>query len=276
VRFAVVGHTEWVEFVEVERVPLAGEILHSTEAFDEAAGGGAVAAVQLARLAGGAEMITALGDDEIGSRSRERLADLGVRVHAATRDQPTRRALTFLDGNGERTITTIGDRLAPADGDELAWGSLEGTDGVYFTAGDAAALRAARRAKVLVATPRAGPVLGEAGVELDALVFSEDDELERAAADRLEPRPGVLVGTRGAQGGRYVTADGTQGEWPAAEVPGSVADTYGCGDSFAAALTYGLGTGQSLEDALALAARAGATCLTGRGPYERQLARSAS
>ena len=34
---------------------------------------------------------------------------------------------------------------------------------------------------------------------------------------------------------------------------------------------YGLGAGMSVPDALALAARCGATCLTGRGPYERQL-----
>lgn len=51
----------------------------------------------------------------------------------------------------------------------------------------------------------------------------------------------------------------------------SVADSYGCGDSFAAGLTYGLGAGMPVEEALELAARCGATCLTGRGPYEREL-----
>jgi len=48
-------------------------------------------------------------------------------------------------------------------------------------------------------------------------------------------------------------------------------DSYGCGDSFAAGLTYGLGAGMDVADALALAARCGAVCLTGRGPYGRQL-----
>ncbi len=48
-------------------------------------------------------------------------------------------------------------------------------------------------------------------------------------------------------------------------------DSYGCGDSFAAGFTYGLGAGLDVADALALAARCGAVCLTGRGPYERQL-----
>jgi ribokinase len=38
-----------------------------------------------------------------------------------------------------------------------------------------------------------------------------------------------------------------------------------------AGLTFGLGAGEPTEAALAVAARCGATCLTGRGPYERQL-----
>jgi sugar/nucleoside kinase (ribokinase family) len=36
-------------------------------------------------------------------------------------------------------------------------------------------------------------------------------------------------------------------------------------------VTYGLAAGMALSDALALGARCGAVCLTGRGPYERQL-----
>ena len=54
-------------------------------------------------------------------------------------------------------------------------------------------------------------------------------------------------------------------------MPGPMVDSYGAGDSFAAGLTYALGEGRSVEDALALAARAGAACMTGRGPYEGQL-----
>src|SRR5206468_10919801 len=116
-RFAVVGHVEWVQFASVDHIPRAGEVVHARDPFEEPAGGGAVAAVQLARLAGTAPLITALGDDAHGSRSRERLGELGVRVEAATRDEPTRRAFTFLDAQGERTITTIGDRLDPRGAD---------------------------------------------------------------------------------------------------------------------------------------------------------------
>jgi ribokinase len=50
-----------------------------------------------------------------------------------------------------------------------------------------------------------------------------------------------------------------------------VVDAYGCGDSFAAGLTFALGRGDELDGALDLAARCGAACLAGRGPYAGQL-----
>jgi ribokinase len=50
-----------------------------------------------------------------------------------------------------------------------------------------------------------------------------------------------------------------------------VVDLYGAGDCFAAGLTFALGERRSIEDALALAARCGAWCISGRGPYAGQL-----
>ena len=271
-RVAVVGHVEWVQFARVERVPAAGEIVHAECGWEEAAGGGAVAAVQLARLAGGAELFTALGDDERGRRSREELERLGVRVHAAARAAPQPHAFTFVDDDGERTITVLGGRLVASGDDDLPWDRLDGADAIYFTGGDAGALRAARRARVLVATPRAGQrTLAEAGVALDALVGSGKDVGERLDAGALEPPPRLTVSTFGAEGGRYEHADGTEGTWEGAEPPGPVEDVYGAGDSFAGGLTYGLGAGLSLDEALDLAARCGAACLTGRGAYAGQL-----
>ena len=274
-RVAVVGHVEWIEFVRGDHVPAAGEIVHAYDSFEEPAGGGAVAAVQLARLAGSATFLTALGDDELARRSRARLAELGVTVRDATHEVPTRRGLTFLDAHGERTIITIGERLAPQGRDALDWDELRRADGVYLTAADGEALHAARAAGVLVASPRAGRLLVDEDVRVDALVYSDRDELETSFARALDPPPTLLVGTRGDEGGRYETAQGQSGSWAAAPLPGPVADTYGAGDSFAAALTFALAQGRAPDAALALAARAGAVSLTGRGPYERQLAADA-
>ena len=217
---------------------------------------------------------TALGDDRHGRAALERLQALGVRVHAAWRPEPQRLAFTHLEAGGERTITVIGGRHAPHGDDALPWDELAGVDAVYFTAGDPAALRAARSARVLVATPRARDVLTDAGVELDALVRSASDEGERIGPGELDPAPVLDVATDGARGGHWTAAEGRTGTWTAASLPGPVADAYGCGDSFAAGLTYGLGATGSVEAALELAARCGAACLTGAGPYAAQLTRA--
>ncbi len=266
-RVAVVGHVEWVEFVRVERVPEPGEIVSAIETWAEPAGGGAAAVVQLAKLAGGATLYTALGDDELGRRAAAELARLGVRVEVAWRAEPQRRAFCYVDAAGERTITLLSHKLVPRASDPLPWDELDAVDGVYFTGGDADAVRLARRARVLVATARELATLQEAAVELDAVVASARDAGERYEDGQLEPRPRLVVRTEGAEGG---TAD-PGGRFAASPLPGPISDVYGAGDAFAAALTFGLAGGRSVGAALALAARCGAAVLTGRGPYTAQL-----
>jgi ribokinase len=270
-RVAVVGHVESILFAVVPHVPVAGEIVHAEDAFEEPAGGGAVSAVQLAKLAGEATLYTALGDDELGHRAEHRLRDLGLRVRVVYRPEPQRRGFVHLDSDAERTITVIGSRLGPRGDDPLPWHELAETDAVYFTAGDAAAAREARAARVLVGTARGLATLAEARVELDALVSSSRDAGERYERGDLEPPPRLVVRTAGSSGGAFETKEGRRGTWQATPPPGPPRDAYGCGDSFAAGLTYGLGAGKSPEDALELAARCGAGCLSGRGPYEGQL-----
>jgi ribokinase len=270
VRAGVVGHVEWVRFVAVERVPKPGEIVHARQSWLEAAGGGAVAAVQLEKLAGAADFFVAVGNDEVGRVARESLDRLGLNVHAATRDEPQRLAVTFLDADGERTITLIGDKLHPHRSDPLPWGDLAEIDACYFTAGDADALRAARQARVLVATARELPTLVEARVQLDALVHSGTDPEEAYEPGQIDPEPALVVTTKGREGGTFVAGE-RSGSFPAAPVPGPVVDAYGAGDSFAAGLAFALARGEGLDEALAFAARCGAASLTGRGGYEGQL-----
>jgi ribokinase len=271
-RAAVVGHVEWIEFGRVDNVPAPGEIVHVTESWEVPGGGGAVSAVQLSKLAGSGTLYTALGDDELGHRSKEELERLGLRVEAVFRPEPQRRGFVHVDRAGERTITVIGERLGPGADDPLPWHEMAEIDAVYFTAGDAGAVREARRARALVGTARGLEVLAEAGVELDALVASARDRGERYEAGDLEPPPRHVVRTAGAAGGEYETAaGGERGRWEASAPPGRVSDFYGCGDSFAGGLTYGLGAGLPIGEAARLGARCGAACATGRGPYEGQL-----
>jgi ribokinase len=270
-RVAVVGHLEWCEFAEVPHVPRPGEIVHAARTFQAPGGGGAVAAVQLRKLAGSATLFTAFGDDETGHRAHAELEELGVEIEGGFRPETQRRAFVHLDEDAERTITVLGPRLGPRGADPLAWDGLDETDAVYLTAGDVEAVRQARRARTLVATPRGLATLADAHVELDALVASGRDRGELYRPGDLDPAPRVVVRTLGAAGGEWETDSGERGKWGPAELPGPPRDAYGCGDSFAAGLTYGLGAGWKIERAVELAARCGAVCLTGRGPYEAQL-----
>jgi ribokinase len=270
-RVAVVGHVEWVDFVRVDRLPAPGEIVHAREAWAEPAGGGGVAAVVLAALAGESMLVTAFGDDELGRRSAVDLAGHGVRVEAAIRPEPQRRAVTHVDDTGERTITLLSHKLVPRRADTLPWDELEHVDAVYFTGGDADALRAARAARVLVATARELPTLVEAGVPLDALVRSGRDPGETYEEGWLDPPPRIAVATQGSEGG-LVTEGGEEKRYEAVAPSADVSDMYGAGDSFAAGLTYGLGAGLSLAETLQLATRCAALALTRRGAYGGQLA----
>ena len=270
-RVAVVGHMEWCEFAQVAHVPMHGEIIHAARTFQEPGGGGAVAAVQLVKLAGSATLFTAFGDDETGRRSKDRLEELGLEIEGDFRPEPQRRAFVHVDDPGERTITVLGPRLGPRGADAIDWARLDDTDAVYLTAGDVEAVRHARRARVLVATPRGLDTLSEAHVELDALVSSGRDPGELYREGDLDPVPKVVVRTLGATGGEWETVSGERGRWDPAPLPGPVRDAYGAGDSFAAGLTYGLGAGYEIDKAVELAARCGAACMTGHGPYEGQL-----
>ena len=115
------------------------------------------------------------------------------------------------------------------------------------------------------------------GFRLSALLPADDgavvqkalrelrDELFRPGD--LDPAPALVVTTSGPLGGWAQPG----GPFRPAPVRGPVMDTYGCGDAFAAGLTFGLARGDSVDDAIGLAARCGAAVLMGRGPYSSQL-----
>jgi ribokinase len=269
-RVAVVGHVEWVDFAIAPRLPRPGEILHIPNFWGEAAGGGAVAAVQMAKLTGGALFFTALAEDDHGARTRTQLARHGVTVHAGARGGEQRRGFTYLTDDGERTITVLGERPVPHGDDPLPWEELDAVDGVYVTGCDPGALQAARHARIVVATPRTGDPLFAAGVRLDVLVRSGSDAGENVDPATLDPPPRIVVTTLGGKGGRWDGEAGS-GTWEPQPLPGPRVDAYGAGDSFAAALTTGLAAGLDIAGAVRLGARCGAANMTGRGPYAGQL-----
>jgi ribokinase len=224
-----------------------------------------VAAVVMAELGAEVDFFCALGRDSLGETAAGQLRQRGVRVIPAWRDQPTRRAITLLQADGERTIVTIGARLEPLGSDELDWDRLRSADGAYFTAGDPQALAHARQARMLVASPRARSALVADGPCIDALVFSAGDRDECEWARQVAGRARLSVATEGARGGTWSEPSGGGGRWRAQPPPGPPHDAFGCGDSFAAAFTFGLASEMSVAEAAELGASVGARCLTRAG-----------
>ncbi|HLL24929.1 MAG TPA: PfkB family carbohydrate kinase [Kofleriaceae bacterium] len=264
-RVAVVGHLEWVELVRVDEVPRAGDIVQAVPLLALAAGGGGVAAVQLARWGAESLFFTAFGGDALGARARAELASRGVTLHAATRAEPQRRAVTLVDAVRERTIIVIGDRHVASGADPLPWDTLASCDAVYVTGGDVEAVRAARAARVVVATSRVLPLLRASGIAIDALVGSSNDPTEHYVPGDLPVAPGLVIRTNGAAGGTYELAGQTYA-YPA--VPAVMTgDSYGAGDTFAAGVTFALGEGRGAADAIAFAAARAAEVLAFTGPF---------
>jgi ribokinase len=266
-RTVVVGHVEWTSIARVPRVPERGEVVHADVVWEGPAGGGAVAAVQMAALAGHTTFFTALGDDAAAQRTADILGRLGVRVVAATRTGATRGAVSLVDDTGERTTTTLGPRLEPSLDDALPWSDLGEYDVVHFVAGAPEVLKQARQARVLTATLRELAAVAGSGVRLDALAGSAADPAEEYDPALLGAAPGLVVRTEGRDGGQYLQAGGAAGRYQAVAAPGPEMDSYGMGDTFAAALAYALGHTDSPADALATAAGHAARCAATRGPY---------
>ena len=262
-RVAVVGHVEWIRFARVEDVPAAGEIAHSSDDWEQAGGGGAVAAVQLALLADEAHLFTVLGTDELGSRAEAELVARGVVVHAA----PDERAATL--GVHPRRRRAVSGRSRPSG---RSWRraatttACRGTSSRGWTrssSSPATSTPSSRRdARTCSPRPPARSTSsGRAGVELDALIGSGKDEAERYTSGDVEPAPRLVVTTSGALGGWAQPG----GPFTAAEPPAAIVDSYGAGDSFAAGLTFALGSGARRAEAIGFAARCGAAALTGSG-----------
>jgi ribokinase len=273
-RVAVVGHTEWVDFVRVAHQPPRGGLAEGERLFEHAGGGAVVAAAVLARLGAEVDFYTALADDERADRALAELRGRGIVVHAARRPGPTRYVFTTLEDGGERTIVTVGARHAPTLADALDLTALRAADGVYATAADAGLLAeaggggrgdAGRSGSVVVSTRIGPPNAFTAQTGIDAAVFSASDAGETGALAGWAQVAARLVATEGADGGHWHEGDGRvpdRGRWAAAPLPGPARDSYGCGDSFAAGFTFGLAGGGSVADAVAIGARCGAEMLT--------------
>ena len=264
-KFAVIGHIEWINFLKVDLLPKPGIISHAKKSIELPAGGGALIAKTLHELSNNEiHFFTSLGKDYYGEKSFEFFEKIGIKVHVAWRSEATRKGFSLIDNKGERSITIIGKRLAPSYKDNLDWNILSDMDGVFITAGDYNLFRKAREGNVLCTTPRVGiDLLNKSEVHLDALIGSNLDPDESFLLSDLNKKPRYIIKTEGEKGG--ISMPG--GRFSAVNNDYPQIDSYGCGDSFAAGILYGLAGNWPIEKALKLGTVLGRNCIEHFGPY---------
>ena len=266
--FAVIGHVEWINFLEVDQLPKPGVISHSKNSIEYPAGAGAVIANTLSELTTNkVHFFTSLGNDHYGDQSFNILSNMGIQLHVAWRDKPTRRGFSLIDSDGERSITVIGERLSPCHKDNLDWNILEIMDGIFITAADSEIFKKARIAKSLCSTPRVGlNIINKSNVFLDGLIGSNLDPGEVFSLYDLFIEPRFIIKTEGEDGGIVFPG----GRYKALKNKKAKVDSYGCGDSFAAGILYGLASKWSIEKSLELAKMLGRDSSEYFGPYAKR------
>jgi len=267
--FSVVGHIEWINFLKVDQLPKKGVISHSEKSLELPAGGGSVIAKTLCELTQNQiHFFTALGNDDYGDRCFKILSSMGIKLHVAWHDKPTRRGFSMIDSQGERAITVIGERLAPNYKDNLDWSILKKMDGIFITASDSAIFKMARSAPILCTTPRVGiDTINKSNVLLDGLIGSNLDPGERFSLPELSVKPKYIIKTEGEKGGIIFPG----GRYKALKNKKLKVDSYGCGDSFAAAILYGMASKWNIEKSLNLAKVVGRNTSEIFGPYAETL-----
>ena len=265
--FAVVGHIEWVNFLKVDLLPKPGVISHAESSIEYPAGGGTVIAKTLSDLTiNKVHFFTSLGKDFYGEQSFNILSGMGLKLHVAWSNKPTRRGFSLIDSNGERSITVIGERLAPSHQDKLDWSIFEKMDGIFITASDSEIFKRARIADLLCTTPRVGiKTINKSKVFLDGLIGSNLDPGEVYSLSELIKQPRYIIKTEGENGGIIFPG----GRYKALKNKKRKVDSYGCGDSFAAGILYGLTSKWSIEKCLDLAKVLGRDSSEFFGPYAK-------
>ena len=262
-------------FYRVPHIPGPGETLAAT-AFSRGLGGkGANMSVAVARAAARAIHIGAVGGD--GAWCVERLMEYGVDTrHIATlSDGQTGHANIAVAEDGENQIVIFGGANQQITEAMIGAALAEAGPGDTLliqneTSGQVAAAKMARDLGlhvVYAAAPFEAKTVSDIAEYADFLVLNavEADQLRAALGTELTAL-GIdhVIVTMGADGSRWIDVTaGAEVHVPA--VPVTPVDTTGAGDTFTGYLVAGLDRGMPMEQALRLAAQAGALMVTRHG-----------
>ncbi|MGW0578303.1 ribokinase [Streptomyces sp. NPDC002920] len=285
----VVGSANADLVIGVERRPAAGETVLGGDLAVHPGGKGANQAVAAARLGARTALLARVGDDAYGRLLLDSQRAAGVdTVGMLVGGAPTGVALITVDPSGDNSIVVspgANGRLTPVD--VRAAGCLFHTSRVVSAQLEIpletveevvrqlppearfvlnpSPPRPLPRAVLAACDPlivnehEAKVILGEAAVSITS------DDPEDWVRLLLAKGPRSVVVTLGAEGA-LVASSKEVTRIPS--VPVTAVDTTGAGDSFTAALAWKLGTGASLTEAAAYAARVGAAAVTRRGAQE--------
>ena len=284
--FFVVGSINQDFVLSVKRRPEPGETVTDAQLSKGNGGKGANQAAAAALLGADVQLLGRVGDDGLGEPLVEALADKGVDTSLieVSPDSSTGTAFIIVTPDGENAISVApgaNRSLTPDDVDDASGSiaaarvlvaQMEVPPEVVLRAVEVAA-RQGTRALVNLAPPTEVPQ--ELLAKLDPLVVNEheaafllEEKVEgvdgalSAAPELLALGPRSVVITLGKEGAVLSDGDSTE-HVSSPEV--EVVDTTGAGDAFVGALAVQLARNESLKDAVAYAARAGAAAVTRAG-----------
>jgi ribokinase len=272
--------------LKVERRPEPGETVTNAELSTGNGGKGANQSAAAALLGASVKILGRVGDDEFGEPLVRALQDKGVDTSLVevVPDVSTGAAFITVTPDGENAITVApgANRSLTTDDVDAAAQAIGGARVLVAqmevpveTVLRAVAVAAERGVRPLVNLAPTFEVPSELLGKLDPLVVNEH-EAAFLLGDRVEGIEGALssapqllsLGPRSAvitvgEAGAIFAQDGAAEHLAAPKV--EVVDTTGAGDAFVGALATRLARGDSLEDAVAYAVRAGAAAVTKEG-----------
>ena len=285
VRILSVGVAVIDHVFRVDVFPTRPEKHRARDAASVGGGGGANAAVAIARLGGGAWLAARVGDDAIADLIVDDLRREGVVTDLVRRFAGRRSSFSsvLVDDAGDRQIVNFRDMGLDFDAGWLR----EGLVGMAFDAvladtrwpdGALAAMERAAALGVPGVMDAEAPVHEAADAVRAAshVVFSaqglrdftgaDADETDLStllarASDALDGTPGV---TDGPDGVRWIEAGAMRHE-PVPPLPGPLVDTLAAGDVWHGALALALGEGQGLAQAMRFANAAATLSVGGTG-----------
>ena len=271
----VVGSANVDLIMRMDHLPTPGETVIGATSSRAPGGKGANQAAAAARLGARTWLVGAVGDDDLGRWTREDLEASGVDCSLlATSELPTGVAHIWLDDAGENSIAVASGANGGISGDDVeeAVSRIEVADAVVLTnleipdeAVAAAAHHAERRGWRLVLNPApARPVAPDVLAACDVVTPNETEAASLATGgDVIASGVGAVVVTLGARGAEIRRPDAE----PIRQAPFAVEalDTTGAGDAFSATIAWALADGRELEEAVRLAAGAGALATRGVG-----------